>query len=73
MDRIHIGNFGSAYNGGNVQITLGGRRVADTNRFIRQMHMRRIGVRNGINRHRPHAHLAAGTNDTKRYFAAVSD
>ena len=73
MDRLHVGDLGGGNDPRDVEVRLGGRRVADADRLVRQLQVRRVLVRGGIDHRRLHAHLAAGADDPQCDLAPVCD
>jgi len=71
MDRFRVGDFSCGDDRGDVQITLGGRRRADTHRLVGQTHIFGFGVGLGMHRHGFDTHLAAGALDAQGDFAPV--
>ena len=73
MDGIHVGNLRGADDAVNPQIALAGGRLADADGLVGQLHVHRIDVRFGVDRHRADVQLLARANDADGNFAAVSD
>ena len=71
MDGVGIGHFHGADNRRNIQITIGGTRGADADRFIGEADMHQIFVRAGVNGNRPDSQRLAGAQHAKRYFSTV--
>src|SRR5438046_9946565 len=63
MNRIDIANLGCAHDAIDFQITLGARRRADADGFIRKLNVQRIDVRFRINRQSANAELFARSNE----------
>ena len=53
MDRVHVGDFGGADDGGNIQITQRELRRPDADRFVGEADVQRVAVGFAVNR-RPH-------------------
>eukprot|EP00825_Cyclidium_porcatum_P032664 TRINITY_DN34880_c0_g1_i1.p3 TRINITY_DN34880_c0_g1~~TRINITY_DN34880_c0_g1_i1.p3 ORF type:complete len:393 (-),score=-18.84 TRINITY_DN34880_c0_g1_i1:877-2055(-) len=71
MDRVHVCQLRGANDTVDPQIALRTRRFTDTNGFISQLHVHRVGVRFGIDRHGTNIQLFAGTNDAYGDFATI--
>ena len=73
MDRIGMADFRRRDNRGDIQIAIGRRGWAYTNRFIRQSYVHRIGICRRMHRNGLDAHFMRSAVDTKRDFAAIGD
>ncbi len=71
MDGVHVGDFGRADHGGNVQIALRQLRRANANRLIGKAHMQRIPVRLAVDCDRADAEFLACANDAQSDLAAI--
>src|SRR5450432_2810275 len=71
MDGVHVGDFGGADHGRNIQITLRQRRRADADSFVGKADVERVAVGFAVNRHRADAQLFAGADHPQSNFAAV--
>src|SRR6185503_12568568 len=71
MDGIDICDFRRADYAIYAQITLGTGSFADANGFVRQLHVHRICIHLGIDRHGADVQLLAGANDADGNFAPV--
>ena len=72
MNRLNVGNLGGAYDPRDVQIALGTFGRANTDGFIGQLQVWRIGVGLGLDYHRFDAKLMTGANDPQRYLTTIS-
>ena len=68
-----VGHFGGGNHRGHVQVTVGGRRRADADGFIRQQHVLERGIRGGVRRNGLDPQFPARPEDTQGNFAPVSD
>src|SRR6185312_10156259 len=73
MHGIRAGDLAGGEQIGNVEIAFACGRGPDANRFVRKLHMHRVGVGGGMHRDRVDAKLLAGAQNTKRDLAAVRD
>ena len=71
MDRVDVGDFGGADDGGNVQITLRKLRRADADGFIGKTHVQRVAVRFAVNGDRANAEFLARADDAQGNLAAI--
>ena len=71
--RIDVAHFSRAHDAIDFQITIGAGGRADADRFVGQLHMKRIHVRLRVNRERPDAEFLTGANDAERDFATICD
>src|SRR5512136_3012573 len=71
MDRVHVGDFRSADNLRNVEITFAASRGSDTNSFVGKANMERIAVGFRINGNRGDAQFFAGANDPQGDLPAI--
>jgi hypothetical protein len=73
MDGIDVGDFGSADNAIDSQITIRAWTFTDTYSLIGQLYVHRVGVCLRIHRHRFDVQLATGSNDANCDFASVGN
>ena len=73
MDCVHVGDFSRADDTVGAQIAVGALGSADANGLVRQLDVERLDVGFGINRQGLDSHFAAGADDAKRDFTAISD
>ena len=73
MNGFRPGNFTRRDDGGNVEITVAGRRWSDAHAFVGQPDVHRIGVGGRMHSHRLDAELAAGAQHAKGNFAPIGD
>src|SRR5690606_10976681 len=71
MYGMGIGNFGSSYNVGNIQIGTFAWRRTYTHRFIGKTYVQTFAVGSRINSNRFDAHFLACANDSQSYFTTV--
>ena len=73
MNRVDVENFCGTDDGGNIQVTLSGRRRANACCFIGKAHMKRIAIDVAMDGDRADAHLFARPNNTTGNLAAIGD
>ena len=73
VDRFGVGHLGRRNDGGNVQVTQGRLRRANTDRFVGQFDILGFAIRLGVHNDRLDTQFAAGTLHAKRNFASVGD
>src|SRR5262245_66146677 len=73
MDRVDVEDFCGADNGGNIEITLRGRRGTDANGFVCKPDVQRIAIDIAVHRDRADAHLFTRPDDATGNLAAVGD
>src|SRR4029079_15561949 len=73
MNRIDVEYLSRADDGGNVEITLRGRRWSNTRGFVGEAHVQRIAIDVAVNGDRLDAHLLAGPDDATSNLAAIGD
>src|SRR6476646_6276514 len=73
MNRIDVEDLGGADDGGNVEITLRGRRWSNAGCFVGEADVQRIAVDVAVNSDRLDAHLLAGPDDATGNLAAIGD
>jgi len=71
MNRVDIGDFRGADDGGDVEIALGRRCGADADRLVRESHVKRVPVRLGVHRDGLDSHLLAGPDYPAGYLTPV--
>ena len=71
VDGIDIGDFRGADDAVDAQVTIVAGRFADANGLVRQLHVHGIGVRFGIDGHRPDVQFFAGADDANGDFASI--
>src|SRR3954447_1258463 len=71
MNRIDVEDLSGADDGGNVEITLRGRRWSNTCGFVGEAHVQRIAIDVAVNGDRLDAHLLAGPDDATSNLAAI--
>ena len=71
VDGIHVGDLRGADDAVDPQVALAGGRFADADGFVGHLHVHRVGVRLGIDRHRADVQFLAGADDADGDFAAV--
>ena len=71
MNRLDVGNLGSAYDTRDIQIALGALSRADTYRLVGELQVRSASVGLGVNGHRLDAKLVTGPDYSKGYFTTV--
>ncbi len=71
MNGVHVGDFGRADHGGNVEIALRQLRRADADGFVGKTHVQRIAVGFAVDGHGADAQLFAGANDAQGNFSAI--
>ena len=71
MDGVDVRDFGSADDGGNVQITQRQLRRADADRFVGKAHVQRIPVGLAVDRDRADAEFLARADHAQRNLAAI--
>ena len=73
VDRVHVGNFRSRDDTGDLEIAFRAGAWADADGLISEMDVHRIDVRLRINGHRFDIKLFAGADDTEGDFTTVGD
>ena len=73
MDGLGAGDLGRGDDPGDVEVALPARRVADAHVLVGEADVEGVAVGLGIDRHRPHAQLAAGADHPERDLAPVGD
>jgi len=73
MNRIGSETLRRLENGIGAEITLSGSGRPETERFSGHVHMARLTVGPGVNRHRSHTQAIKGANDTASDFPTVGD
>ena len=73
VNGVHIGDFGRADDGRDIQVTARALGRADANGLIGKAHMRAVAVGLGIDRYGLNAQFLAGADDANGNFAAVGD
>ena len=73
MDRVNPAGGGGGQDVGNVEIALAAQGVADADRFIGQLNMKRVFIDRAVNGHGGDAEFAAAAQDPEGDFAAVGD
>jgi hypothetical protein len=71
MDRLHVANFSGTDHLIDAQVTIGGPRRSNTDRLISEFQIGGVAVGLAVDCYRFHAHLAAGTDHSQRYFTAI--
>ncbi len=71
VDGIDIRDLGRADDAVNAQVTLVAGGLADTDRFIRKLHVHRVGIHVRIDRHRADVQLLASADDADGNFSAI--
>ena len=71
MNRIHIRDFRRADDAIYLEVTFRTGGFADANGFVGHMHMHRIDIRFGINRHRADVQFLACADNSNRNFSAI--
>ncbi len=71
MDRIHIGDFGGADDGGNVEIAFVQARRPDADGFVGKADVQRVAVGFAVDGDGLDAEFLAGTDDAQGDFAAI--
>jgi hypothetical protein len=64
---------GSADNGGDVEVAVGGCRRADAYGFVGEPHVHQLAVGLGVGGYRSHAHFPARAQNAERDLAAIGD
>src|SRR5439155_65021 len=73
MDGVGAGHLGGGEDGGDVQVALLGRRRADAERLVGELHVQRVRVRGGVDRHGLDAQLAGRPDDAEGDLGPVRD
>ena len=73
MDRLGVGHLGGGDDRRHVEVALRGRRRADADRLVGELHVLRVAVGLRIDDDRLDAELAAGALDAQGDLAAVGD
>ena len=73
MDGVDVGDFGRADDAIGAQVAVGALGAADADGLVGQLHVERLDVGLGIDRQGLDAQFAAGADDAKGDFAAISD
>ena len=73
MNRVNVENFGSANDGGYIQIALRGRRGSDAGRLVSEAHVQGIAIDIAVHGDGANAHLLARPDYSARDLAAVGD
>src|SRR3990172_736720 len=73
MNRINIEYLGGTNDSGDVQITLSGRRWADTGSFVGETHVERVAIDVAMHSDSANAHLLTRPDNATGNFAAVGN
>ncbi len=73
MYRNRVGHFGRGNNCGDIQIAVGARGRANTDRLVRQGNMFQVSVDCRVHRDGFDSHGMTGTYDSQCNFTAVGD
>ena len=73
MNGIDVAYLGCAHDPVDLQVTFRTRWSANANRFVGQLHVKRIDIGFGINRERTNPEFLASANDAERDLAAISN
>jgi hypothetical protein len=73
MNRVNIGDFCGTDDAVNAKIAFGAGAPADTNGFVRHLHMHGIVVGLGVDRHRFDVQFLGGSNDANSNLPAVGN
>src|SRR5690242_13153149 len=73
MNRVDVEDLGRADDGGNVEITLRGRRWSNAGGFVGKTNVQRISIDVAMNGDGLDAHLLASPDDATRDLAAICD
>src|SRR5678816_4614234 len=73
MNRIDVEYLSGADDGGNVEITLRGRRWSNARGFVGEANVQRIAIDVAVHGDRLDAHLFTGPDDTTGNLAAIGD
>src|SRR6185369_573917 len=73
MNRIDVEDLSGADDGGDVEITLRGRRWSNARGFVGEANVQRIAIDVAVNGDRLDAHLFAGPDDATGNLAAIGD
>ena len=71
MDRVDVGDFGSADDGGNVEVAFVQARRADADGFVGKAHVQRVAVGLAVDGDRLDAEFLAGADDAQGNFPAI--
>src|SRR5205823_6153692 len=73
VDRVHVGDFRRADDGGDVEIAARALRRADADRLVGEAYVGAVAIGLRVNRHRLDSQLFAGGDDANGNFAPIGD